>query len=1129
MLVLGVFLYILWGGSPSHAITQQITVEKVSGKEATYRATDNLIPLSGSQTWHYVVIIPSGTCNAAAFSNAAGTISYIEDNDVKVSVVAGTATICFRSSTPVLVGDPTVLYGGIDVGDNVGPRVGNVITYRPNARVFNSDNIGDNLVIRVEFDDKVDVDYNGGLGPRLKTNVGTNRYAYVEDGTVLRPRGIWTFHLILQAGDNAADLDVLGWENNGATVEDEAGNPFLPATADSYFPGHLAANHAVTVDTSPPVITVGSVRGNQVSATATDNLDSSVAFFKRRLVDTSSSLSQNACDSTNTDSFSDYTANTDISLTPVGYSACFHAKDAAGNSAYALSTAALAPPTVSVNPSSDDSTPKRSITVRASSSSPGIVVSSWRNKNIAGLAACDAAALASFFESGAQKTLDNEAYNGNRVCFGVRDTNHNWGYGVSGLITNIDRTPPAITAAPAGASSNVKLEITVSASSTSFDIDENSWRHKVIPAAAGCNGASMSSSTSPGLEVTINSEAHNNHKVCFTARDTAGNRSYRSSGVISGIDRTAPAIAVSSVVSNQVSATVSDVNDNSPTFRSKIISDNTCDSTVSGFISYVSGTALTLTAGSRACFYASDFLSNTRYVASGPGVDTTNSEMVVQSDTTPPTITVSPSAADSSPKRAITVSASSSDSDADSSSWKYKIVSASANCNAAAVSSGTSSGRAATLNSQSHNNRKVCFAVKDTSNNWNYAASGVITGIDRTSPTISVGNVVNKRVRATVSDNSDNSPTLESQIIGGNICSSLTVGSFSPYTSGTDLTLPVGSRACFKATDSAGNAAYEASSAASEINLPTINVGTVRNNRVSATITGDLSNSPTFEVQIITDSVCGPGTSGSFDSYTSGTSLSLPVGSRACFRITDNIGRQAYVASAAGTQPGGNNNQPRRTTPRQTPPPRQKKSLAVSVTGGDALTATDNYGSGTTMSYMVRSDDACDDTTKGTFNVYQEGTALAPADVDYDHYVCFKSVDNNDPTSVAYAVSPLVVVDQPDPDQPPGSAASETDANAPPPTPDPGDSGVGTKPDPDQPPGSAASETDTSSRQPQPPGSTASGSEATDSAGSETDTDTPPPTPDPGDDDSSPLPALIVIGLIVVLTLAVAKRAFRKT
>ena len=1163
-------LVFLSSSSPAHAITAKITIEKVSGKEATYVARDNLIAPDGkSQTWHYLILNPHDPdCESSWVQSA---VAYTEGSELVVSNVGGARiSLCFRSVTPNLFGDgTTTLYEGLSIRDNTGPAVAAFHYYTGAANpldhpvTLNAGHVGvaeRSFIIR--FDEHVIINKNGGDGPRLKLNVGEDRYAYAGSSQTNRARLIWYFSYYPQAGDNTADLDVIGFELNGATMADEHGNDFIASDYASFFNGHIAANQAIVVDTAAPEINqyTSNPPSTYNAGDIGDEIDINVEFKEAVEIDynggTGPRLKLNVGDNryayltsglTNRsrqvwqfDMFvtaGDNAADLDVigwenngaTVTDEAGNP-FQAGSAAnspffnGNYADKLATVIdTVTPTISVSPSSDDSTRKRSITVRASSTDSDIDASSWRNKNIVGLASCDAAALHPLFDSGAQKTLDNEAYNGNRVCFGVKDTADNWAYATSGLITGIDRTPPVISPNPSTAHSTPKRQLTVTASSGSADVDNNSWRHKSILGSATCNAAGMTSGTSPGKSITLASEADNNRKVCFAVKDGSNNWAYAASGLITGIDRTAPVITVSSVVDNKVSATVS----GSASFESQIITDNVCSSATSGsFAAYTAGVELTLPVGSRACFRATDSVSNVRYVASGVGVDTTTPVL----DTTAPTISPNPSAADSTPKRQIRVFASSSSSDVDSSSWQHKVVSSSTGCNAVEMASGTSPGGSITLNSEADNNRKVCFGVKDTTDNWNYAASGLITGIDRTLPVITASPVTSDNgVSATVSDNSDNSPTFESQLIGNNICDFRTGGTFAAYTAGTVLSLPAGSRACFRATDSAGNISHAASGVGVVITdtpLPAININLVANNQVSATLVGALTNSPVLEVQIITGNVCSSATGGSFSAYTAGTVLSLPAGSRACFRVTDLTGRAAYTPSVAGQ--GSSSQRPdntrRSSNTRQSPP-----RLVVSVLPGETLSASDNYGSGTTMSYMVRSDDACDDTTKGTFNVYQEGTALAPADVDYDHYVCFKSVDNNDPTSVAYAVSPLVVVDQPDPDQPPGSAASETDANAPPPTPDPGDSGVGTKPDPDQPPGSAASETDTSSRQPQPPGSTASGSEATDSAGSETDTDTPPPTPDPGDDDSSPLPALIVIGLIVVLTLAVAKRAFRKT
>ena len=1128
LLASGVLLYDLAGGSAAHAQTLvEITVETVSGAEATYRARDNFAPPAG--TWHYVVITPAGTCDAAAFSNPADASSYVEGNDLTVSNAAGTITICFRS----VVSATNVTYtgyGGIDVGDNVGPAVAKFYYYTGAGNptdhpiTLNAGDIGSERSFYIEFDESVAINENGGAGPRLKLNVGQDRYVYLGGTQTNRARLTYYFTYHPQAGDNTADLDVIGFELNGATMADEAGNPFILSDNADFFNGHVADRQRVVVDTSPPVITVGLVRGNKVRATVRDSVDTSPTFQSRILA----SGDGESCNSANVGTFTAYTGG-DLSLSE-GDKACFHAKDAAGNGAYGVSTAGLAPPTVSVNPSADHSTRKRTITVSASSSSSGLIASSWRHKNIAGSATCNAAALSQFYSSGTSFTFNNEAYNGNKVCFGVRDNNHNWGYAASGLITNIDRTPPAITVYPSAAHSNTKLGIIVAASSTSSDIDEDGWWHKAIPAATACNAASMSSSTAPGLEVAINSEARNNHKVCFLAKDTAGNRRYRATGVITGIDRTAPAITVSPVANNQVSATVSDVNDNTPAFRSKIISDNTCDSSVSGFTSYVAGTALSLTAGSRACFMASDFLSNTRYVASGSGVDT--NVLNDQGDTTLPTITVTPSVADSTPKREIRVFASSSSPDVDGNSWQHKIISSSDTCNAAEMNSGTSSGRSVTLNSESYNNHKVCFGVKDTSDNWNYAASGVISGIDRTAPSIAVSSVsADNEVDALVSDNTDNSPSLKSQIISDNVCDDNTGGSFEAYTPGTSLSLPIGSRACFEATDSAGNASYAVSGvgaapdigvpANDDTSLPTINVRTVGSNRVSATLAGDLSNSPVLEFQIISDNVCDDSIGGSFEAYTPGTSLSLPIGSRACFKVTDNNDNTVYALSAAGSRRKKRIQTQDNTEQQQSPP--QQFQLEVDVLPGDTPSATDNYANGlTTMFYRIQTGEVCNHTLDhDTFDPYQEGTPLALR-VSSDYYACFKSVDNDDENNVAYAVSALIVVDEiePDPAQPPAQPPvqpidSEDEVNddgsngqqpAPtPPTPAPGGDVI-VAPDPEPEPA------------PDPAGNNEVAKDG------ETDTDPEPSTPeDPGGVDI----LLILVGaglLVATVAFVVVKR-----
>ena len=1156
------------GSSTSNAQTElKITIEKVSGKEATYRATDNLIPLSGSQTWHYVVLTPSGTCDADAFSNSADTSSYVEGNDITVSNAAGTISICFRSSTPVLVGDPTVLYGGISVGDNVGPAVAKFYYYTGAGNptdhpiTLNAGDIGSERSFYIEFDESVAINENGGAGPRLKLNVGQDRYVYLGGAQTNRARLTYYFTYRPQAGDNTADLDVIGFELNGATMADEHGNEFIIAKHANFFNGHVAANQAVIVDTAGPEINqyTGNSSSTRNAGDIGDGININVEFKEGVEIDYNDGsgprLKLNVGDNRYAyiesgtilrsrqiwqfDVFvtaGDNTADLDV----IGWeNNGATVTDEAGNP-FQAGSAANSPffngnyadkfatvidtvtPTINVSPSSDDFARKRSITVKASSTDSDIDTSSWRNRNIAGLATCDAAAVASFFESSAQKTLDDEAYNGNKVCFGVKDTADNWAYAASGVITGIDRTPPPISVSPSSDDAIHKREITVSASSTASDIDDNSWRYKAIPQATACNAAAVASSTASGLDAVLNSESHNGRKVCFAAKDTVNNWAYAASGVITGIDRSAPTITVSPVADNQVSATVADNVDNSPTIRSKIISDNVCGPATTGsFTFYTPGTKLTLPVGSRACFQATDSVNNIGYAASGLGVDTS-----VLADSTSPTVTVSPSTADSSPKRQISVTASSSDGDVDAGSWKHKIILASTACNAAAVASSTTAGASATLNSESQNGHKVCFAVKDTSDNWSYAASGVVTGIDRFAPSIAVSSVTNNRVHALVSDIADSSPTFESQIISGSVCNSFTGGSFSPYTASTDLTLSAGQRACFRATDSASNVAYAVSAAgvAPDIQVPanddtanlddnlvppTINIRSVSNTRVSASLTGDLTNSPALEVQIISDNVCSDNTGGTFEAYVSGTTLTLPIGSRACFKVTDNTGYEDYAVSAAGRK-STKKKKTTTTTPTQTPP-EQRELLEVYVTTGDTLSATDSYKSGlTTMYYRIQSDDACDSAHEGAFNGYQEGTGLAP-NVSSDYYVCFKSIDNDDSDNVAYSVSALIVVEIEDSQQPADDPVDGDNNNE-------GETAIDPLPAPSTPDPGSDVEPD--------PSSSSDGSRAEADAGGPTDSD-PSSAPESDSNRGDLLLALVVIGLPgLALVVALIRRFF---
>ena len=215
-----------------------------------------------------------------------------------------------------------------------------------------------------------------------------------------------------------------------------------------------------------------------------------------------------------------------------------------------------------------------------------------------------------------------------KVCFSVSDTNANPGYGVSGLISGLDTTPPTITVTPSSDDSSSKTEITVSATATDegSGLKSGSLIYKVIDGADSCDSTEMATATTSGSGIDLNTEAQNNHKVCFQVEDNLAHITYATSGVISGIDRTDPVINVSSVVNNQLSATVSDNLDDNPSFTYQLLSSGNCDSTTEGsFATYNPGSKLTLSLAQTACFKALDAAGNVTYAASSSGTDPTAS------------------------------------------------------------------------------------------------------------------------------------------------------------------------------------------------------------------------------------------------------------------------------------------------------------------------------------------------------------------------------------------------------------------------------------------------------------------------------------------------------------------------
>ena len=670
------------------------------------------------------------------------------------------------------------------------------------------------------------------------------------------------------------------------------------------------------LDITPPTIIVTPASDDAspktaitVSATSTDpDLGATPAWIHKVISDS------DTCDSTQMTS--DSSSGNSISLNTEAHNhhkVCFSVSDTNANPGYGVSGTIsgldTTPPTITVTPASDDSTAKTTITVSATATDggSGIKSGSWLYKVIDGADSCDSTEMATATTSGNSLTLSSEADNSKKVCFQVEDNLAHVTYAPSGVISGLDRTPPTIIVTPASDDASPKTAITVSASSTDPDLGATpAWIHKVISDSDTCDSTQMTSDSSSGNSISLNTEAHNHHKVCFSVEDNLGNKAYQASGVITGIDRTNPVINVSSVTNNQVSASVTETF--LASFGVQQLTSGSCSSSTPGsFSNYHSGDTLTLVDGETACFKATDTAGNTAYAASTVGTDII-----------PPTIIVTPASDDASPKTAITVSASSTDPDLGATpAWIHKVISDSDTCDSTQMTSGTSSGQSVTLNSEAHNHHKVCFSVSDTNTNPGYGVSGTISGLDTTPPTITVTPASDDStakttitVSATATDQGSGIKSgswLYKVIDGADTCDSTEMATAT--TSGNSLTLSSeadnSKKVCFQVEDNLAHVTYAPSGVISGLDRtdPVIDVSSVVNNQLSATVSDNLDDNPSFTYQLLSSGNCDSTTEGSFATYNPGSKLTLSLAQTACFKALDAAGNVTYAASSSGTDP----------------------------------------------------------------------------------------------------------------------------------------------------------------------------------------------------------------------------------
>ena len=698
----------------------------------------------------------------------------------------------------------------------------------------------------------------------------------------------------------------------------------------------------VGLDTTAPVISLSSVVNNQVSATATDT-ETSIASFDYQLI-----ASASLCDSGLT-SFQAYDGSAlDLEL---DHKACFKATDTAGNTSYSASEAGL------------DTT------------APVISLSSVVNNQVSATATDTETSIASFdyqlitTEACADQLTDFQSYDQSvitldydqKACFRAVDTAGNTSYSASEV--GLDIVQPVISV-----SSVTNNQVSASASDTETAIA--SFDYQLTASTCDANLATSYTAYLASSLLTLPVD----HKACFKATDTAGNTSYSASEV--GLDTTAPVISLSSVVNNQVSATATDTETSIASFDYQLIaSASLCDSDLTSFQAY-DGSALDLEIDHKACFKATDTAGNTSYLDSSAGADLTAPIIIISFLR----------------NRVSAVVGDNADPDP---SFDYQLITTEA-CADQLTDFQSYDQSVITLDYD----QKACFRAVDTAGNTSYSASEV--GLDIVQPVISVSSVTNNQVSASASDTETAIASFEYQLTAST-CDANLATSYTAYLASSLLTLPVDHKACFKATDTAGNTSYSASEVGLDTTAPVISLSSVVNNQVSATATDTETSIASFDYQLIASaSLCDSGLT-SFQAY-DGSALDLELDHKACFKATDTAGNTSYSASEVGLDT---------TAP--------VISLSSVVNNQVSATATDTETSIASFDYQLITTEACADQLTD-FQSYDQSVIT----LDYDQKACFKATDTAGNTSYLDSTAGQGTTD-PDTTSPVISVSSVTD------------------------------------------------------------------------------------------------------
>ena len=696
----------------------------------------------------------------------------------------------------------------------------------------------------------------------------------------------------------------------------------------------LATPIMVTVDTAAPTVNApvadpatGSARSKGYSATDGDDNTAAPTTWVRQLhqdkaITTCAPTAPMAVTSSPTayqaQSYDEGDTVTVAAEADNGRTLCFWSTDVAGNTGNNKITIAgidRTDPTITISGPASGVANSKSVTGTAADTGGSGVASFGYIIDDDGTCPTDTATYTTH-ASGTAVTVDDDANDDKYVCFFATDNAGNTKVMASGQITDLDTTDPTITiTGPASGAANSKLVTGTAADAGGSGVASFGY---IIDDDGTCpTDTSTYTAHTSGTAVTVDDDANDDKYVCFFATDNAGNTKVMASGQITDLDTTDPTITITqqpsttAATSKSVTATAADAGSGVASFGYIIDDDGTCPTDTTTYTAHTSGTAVSITDDANnedyVCFFATDNVGRTVRQASN---------QITNLDTTDPTITISGPASGAANSKSVTGTAADTGGSGVA-SFGY-IIDDDGTCPTDTATYTThASGTAVTVDDDANDDKYVCFFATDNAGNTKVMASGQITDLDTTDPTITItgpasGAANSKSVTGTAADAGGSGVASFGYIIDDDGTCPTDTSTYTAHTSGTAVTVDDDANddkyVCFFATDNAGNTKVMASGQITDLDTtdPTITITqqpsttAATSKSVTATAADAGSGVASFGYIIDDDGTCPTDTT-TYTAHTSGTAVSITDDANnedyVCFYATDNAGNSKVMAS----------------------------------------------------------------------------------------------------------------------------------------------------------------------------------------------------------------------------------------